>query len=287
MLSLRIYHSVVAVTIWLPLLFSKNLLSQDLTLVDSTTNDKLISCIIYDTSGRVLGYVDSNINWIYNKYNQYDLNIYCLGYDTLRFSLKDSDTLRLRRKIIELNTVEVYSCYNTLKMGALQGRLQKRIGTKMAVLSQHVRLFEPDTSLPGSCLITKASVFMTKTDDRQSSTLRLRMYSTQKDTLLPGHDVLHESVLLDVSNTGDWYTTDVTDQQIYLREPLFIGWETVTVDGNLPPEYGTIVEKYPMVSYSWDVEYQFWRLFGHALMQDWKRKPNYAIQLELNCPCED
>lgn len=157
----------------------------------------------------------------------------------------------------------------------------------MAVLSQHVRLFEPDTSLPGSCLITKAAVFMTKTDERQSSMLRLRMYSTQEDTLLPGHDVLHESVLLDVSNTGDWYTTDISDQQIHLSEPLFIGWETVSEDGNLAPKYGTIVEKYPMVSYSWDVEHQFWRLFGHELMQDWKRKPNYAIQLELSCPCKD
>lgn len=287
MLSLRIYHSVVAVTIWLPLLFSKNLLSQDLTLVDSTTNDKLISCIIYDTSGKVLGYVDSNINWIYNKYNQYDLNVYCLGYDTLRFSLKDSDTLRLRRKIIELNTVEVYSCYNTLKMGALQGRLQKRIGTKMAVLSQHVRLFEPDTSLPGSCLITKASVFMTKTDERQSSTLRLRMYSTQEDTLLPGNDLLHESVIVDVSNKGNWYTADIAELQIQLNEPVFVGWESLHIADSNQPVMGVIGEESPMVSYNWDVKYQFWRYVGHESLKMNKRKPNWAIQLELNCPCED
>lgn len=287
MLVLRTCIIRIAILLWLSFTLNSILVAQGIILVDDNTNDTIKNCIVYDSKGRNLGYLNSNADLFQNFDLKATLYIHCLGYDTVELNIQEGGIICLKRKEFQLNTVEVYSCYNIEKVGALQGRLQKRIGTSMAVLSQHVRLFEPDTSLPGSCLITKAAVFMTKTDDRQSSTLRLRMYSTQKDTLLPGHDVLHESVLLDVSNTGDWYTTDVTDQQIYLREPLFIGWETVTVDGNLPPEYGTIVEKYPMVSYSWDVEYQFWRLFGHALMQDWKRKPNYAIQLELNCPCED
>jgi hypothetical protein len=278
-------------------------ISQDHVLLRDVADSTTITNATVFSRQSVIGYVFKDELTIIHPFDgQQTAWFWALGYDTVEvvLPLNHNTTIWMSRKQVDLEpvTVSAFPCTSSIVLGAVKGRLQKRIGfspivvvdslNNVKMLYQYALKVESDKQGIDKCWIGKVSLFMPKSPLRQQNTLRVRLYSEQKDKALPGRDLLQETYLLEVVNDGSWYESNLSSSNTLALDRFYLGFEYMPSDSDrgIPPFHGVIWQKSDSSSfYMYSATLNKWARMPD--IEGSERQANLAARVELVCPCRD